>query len=169
MPQSTFLPAGIGLFQSPKSQLGITSALSVHACADLPLCICSNWHFAGCPPSQPAQLRNAPDVAVHAFLCYLPTSPLNSIFVILAGIGTFQSRTPNIPYTLIPGDVASSIILASMAATVAGQVSQDSPNITQACTSCSNPITLAEVVNETCQYFRCGQCCRGYKSLISCS
>lgn len=74
----------------------------------------------------------------------------------LAGIGTFQSRTPDIPYTLIPGDVASSIIVASMAATAAGQGNQEGPNITQACTSCSNPITLRQLTDEICQYYRLG-------------
>ena len=71
-----------------------------------------------------------------------------------AGIGTFQSRTPDIPYTLVPGDVASSVIVASMASTAAGQGSQDSPNITQACTSCSNPLTLRQLTDSICHYFR---------------
>ena len=71
------------------------------------------------------------------------------------GIGTFQSRTPDIPYTLIPGDIASSIIVASMAATAAGQGNQEGPNITQACTSCSNPITLRQLTDDICHYYRC--------------
>ncbi len=71
-----------------------------------------------------------------------------------AGIGTFQSRTPDIPYTLVPGDVASSVIVASMASTAAGQGSQDTPNITQACTSCSNPLTLRQLTDSICHYFR---------------
>ena len=75
----------------------------------------------------------------------------------IAGIGTCQSRTPDIPYTLVSGDVASSIIVASMAATAAGQGNQEGPNITQACTSCSNPITLRQLTDEICQYYRC--CC----------
>ena len=74
--------------------------------------------------------------------------------LLAAGIGTVQSRTPDIPYTLVPGDVASSVIVASMAATAAGQGSQDSPNITQACTSCSNPLTLRQLTDSICQYFR---------------
>ena len=69
--------------------------------------------------------------------------------LLAAGIGT-----PDIPYTLVPGDVASSVIVASMAATAAGQGSQDSPNITQACTSCSNPLTLRQLTDSICQYFR---------------
>ncbi|KAL0029274.1 hypothetical protein WJX79_006937 [Trebouxia sp. C0005] len=76
------------------------------------------------------------------------------ILSIACGIGTFQSRTPDIPYTLVPGDVASSVILASMASTAAGQGSQDGPNITQACTSCSNPLTLRQLTDSICHYFR---------------
>ena len=79
---------------------------------------------------------------------------LSEMSLILAGIGTFQSRTPDIPYTLIPGDVASSVIVASMASTAAGQGSQDSPNITQSCTSCSNPITLRQLTDSICEYYR---------------
>lgn len=72
-----------------------------------------------------------------------------------AGIGTFQSRTPDVPYTLVPGDVASSIIVASMAATAAGQGSQQGPNITHSCTSCSNPLPLRQLTDHICQYYRC--------------
>ncbi|KAL3162395.1 Fatty acyl-CoA reductase 2, variant 2 [Trebouxia sp. C0010 RCD-2024] len=76
------------------------------------------------------------------------------ILSIACGIGTFQSRTPNLPYTLVPGDVASSVIVASMAATAAGQGSQKGPNITQSCTSCSNPISLRQLTDHICEYYR---------------
>ena len=46
------------------------------------------------------------------------------ICFVSAGIGTCQNRNPDIPYTLIPGDVASSIILASMASTAAGRAAR---------------------------------------------
>jgi len=84
-----------------------------------------------------------------------------------AGIGTFQSRTPDIPYTLVPGDVASSVIVASMASTAAGQGCQDSPNITQACTSCSNPLTLRQLTDSICHYFRYEPSCLG-RNLVGC-
>ena len=79
--------------------------------------------------------------------------------ICFTGIGTFQSRTPDIPYTLVPGDVASSIIVASMAATAAGQGNQEGPNITQACTSCSNPLTLRQLTDAICKYYRLTTSC----------
>ncbi len=79
---------------------------------------------------------------------------LSAGYICNAGIGTFQSRQPDMPYTLVPGDVAFSIILASVAHAAAGQGSQNGPNITHSCTSCSNPITLQQLIGSICQYYR---------------
>ena len=122
---------------------------------------CAKRHCMHC-----SSLLDIDDLDRLQMLLFVSASPIGKVRAssqlnwrfLLSGIGTFQSRTPDIPYTLIPGDVASSIIVASMAATAAGQGNQEGPNITQACTSCSNPITLHQLTDEICHYYRYRLC-----------
>ncbi len=71
-----------------------------------------------------------------------------------SGLGTISSLLKDTAQHIVPGDMASSVILASMAATAAGQGCQTSPNITQADGFCSTPLTMGELVSFTCDYFR---------------
>ena len=50
----------------------------------------------------------------------METLPEHVSQIMPAGIGTSQSHDPDLPHQLVPGDLASSIILAAVAATAAG-------------------------------------------------
>lgn len=71
-----------------------------------------------------------------------------------SGLGTVSSMPKGMAQHIVPGDMASSVILASMAATAAGQGCQTSPNITLADGFCSTPLSMGELVSFTCDYFR---------------
>ncbi|KAA6426693.1 hypothetical protein WJX79_004063 [Trebouxia sp. C0005] len=76
------------------------------------------------------------------------------ILSIACGLGTVSSMPKGMAQHIVPGDMASSVILASMAATAAGQGCQTSPNITLADGFCSTPLSMGELVSFTCDYFR---------------
>jgi hypothetical protein len=71
-----------------------------------------------------------------------------------SGLGTIKSFPKDMAQHVVPGDIASSVILASMAATAAGQGCQTRPNITLADGFCSTPLSVGELVSFTCDYFR---------------
>ena len=70
------------------------------------------------------------------------------------GLGTIQGHDPDLAQHQVPGDMASSIILATMAATAAGQGSPSGPLMTHASGYHSQPLSLKQLVEAVCDYFR---------------
>ena len=72
----------------------------------------------------------------------------------LTGVGTIQGHDPELAQHQVPGDMTSSIIIASMAATAAGQGPSDGPHITHGSGYNSSPLSIKQLITYACDYFR---------------
>ena len=72
----------------------------------------------------------------------------------LSGVGTIQGHDPELAQHQIPGDMTSSIIIASMAATAAGQGPSKGPHITHGSGYNSSPLSIKQLIDYACDYFR---------------
>lgn len=80
------------------------------------------------------------------------------ILSIACGVGTIQGHDPDLAQHQIPGDMTSAIITASMAATAAGQGPFDGPHITHGSSYNSSPLSIKQLIDYTCDYFRDDPC-----------
>ncbi|DBA88637.1 TPA: Fatty acyl-CoA reductase 2, variant 3 [Trebouxia sp. C0005] len=86
---------------------------------------------------------------------YVGNSAATGVILSLAcGVGTLQSHDAELPQPLVPGDMAASIILASMASAVEGCSCMESPYVTHACAMARHPVPFGEFVEHICKYFR---------------